>query len=206
MKNSQKYNRSGVALITVLVIIMTLTVVALFTLLVTKTETQASSAFRYNRQTAAAAHAVSNAMLGKFNDMQSNPYETARMFQSLNEGGSMLFFTDDLKASTGLSSKLNDPNVSGQLAGDLSHSFIQMGAFGDLNNIGTAPGMSQTDLYCQYTITMTAVAVAGRGAAAREMADASGSTTKYFTQADLDSRVSARKYETSYNSHYNQCQ
>ena len=72
MKKNNHYNRSGVALITVLVVIMTLTVVALFTLLVTKTETQASSAFRYNRQTAAAAHAVSNSMLGKFNDIQAN--------------------------------------------------------------------------------------------------------------------------------------
>ena len=179
----------GVALVTVLLIILSLTLIAVFTLQMTKTEAQTASAFRFNRQATYAAHSVSNHMLNRLNFDDDNASDV--MFQTLKTKDAQIYYTDDIKADTGLTNMSSDttPQI---LRGDLNRSITQLGSFEDLTMVlGDTVGMSDATMFCRYTISMNAVAIGGRAAMPRP-------GKNYFTLNDLNSRVSSRKYEMAY--------
>lgn len=199
MKNINQYMRRGVALITVMLIVLTLTIIAVFTLVMTRMETQTSSSFKFNRQSAYAAHAVSNHMGTLLNQDGTaggmNVEDPEVIFQQLMTNDARVFRTADIKGGTGLSNVANDSALgSAQLKGDLARSVTQLGSLEDLNLvIGDVVGMSEANMYCRYNLVQTAVAITGRAAMA-----GSDNNVHYFTVASLNSRASARKYELTY--------
>jgi len=201
MKNTSKYLRRGAALISVLLITLTLTVVAMFTLLVTRTESQATSAFRYNRQTASASHTVANIMNSYM--MGEGGDEIDIIMDTLDVKHKPYIKNSDYFANhTGLISNKNiattcpSGSIVCNLQGDLSHSFVQIGAVSGLKLVDTAShGNSIDNLMCRYAYNTYAIVIAGRGAAAREMATDSKTTKQYYTSAELDTRASSRKYD-----------
>lgn len=205
LTNYVQFARRGVALITVLLIIMTLSVIAVFTLLMTKTETQASEAFRFNRQATYAAHSVSNHMVrtlvgmggGEGGSLDSN--QTDLIFEIIKRDEAVIKRTDTISPDTGLADSLTATVDNGRILGDLNRSITQIGSFEDLNLvIGDTVGMSDATMFCRYNMEIHGVAMAGR-ATAQQSYTSSGGTTQYaFTLGGLDSRVSARKYETAY--------
>ncbi len=198
MKNTSQYLRRGAALISVLLITFTLTVVAMFTLLVTRTESQATSAFRYNRQTASASHAVADIMHAHVNSNDGDQIEIIMDTVDVKQKPyikNTVFFMDH----TGLASTKAQAQSSqkvAQLQGDLSHAFVQLGAVTNPKLVDTqSHGFSIDNMMCRYSYDVYAIALAGNGAALREMMDNNQQTKQYFTRAELDSRSSSRKYD-----------
>ncbi|MCL2326587.1 MAG: pilus assembly PilX N-terminal domain-containing protein [Proteobacteria bacterium] len=180
------FERQGAALVIVMLIVLSITAIALVALRATLNEAQTATAFRFNRQAAYAAQGVATHMKAQLIDSSS-----LAQLQQIKMTGSRVYRTEDIKHFTGLtnlpSDLASDSPGNHWLRGDLSRSVQQLGSYEGLHELLLdTVGMSEQGNYCSYKLTLHAVAIVGRPPQ---------STGGVLTLAEANARASARKRE-----------
>ena len=201
------YSRSGVALIVVILIVLSASAIALLSLRIMHNETQATMAFKYNRQAAQAAHQAADILrieasnpsnaLTIAAESKRKAIETAYAAKDPSKGWDTLmesvkwFKSDVFKKYTGMDSTVVSDSTKNRLGGDLSLPIMQSGTVGRMTtNQKMVAGFSDGDAFCSKSMHADAYAMVGRSVGLR-----SNSTGKYYLLSDLRSRISGYKRE-----------
>lgn len=200
-------HRKGVALVTVVLVILTATAIALMSMKIVTGEIRMSSAFNYNRQATRAAHAVgmalepiaqtnaektcSNQKVGAIRDSLAKG-----SFVSSADTATQAIDQDLLESFTGLGKKPPAP-VSGttpsktRLEGDLSRRTYLAGMTGNFTlNLQPVAGFSDGDAFSRYDMSANAYALIGSPAAIQ----GSGGD-QYYLLSEVNARTSGFKRE-----------
>lgn len=197
--------RSGVALIVVMFIVLSITAIALVSLRSMQNETRLSTAFRYNRQASQAAHQTATFLRAKLNQDALVLSEIAKRqgieaaMGSIEAGeeekawdarmsGAKWYYPADVTPFSGLGRTIPLAADVTRLKGDLSRSVSQLGSIGrQAPNQIQIEGFSDTDAFCSFTMYLDAYALVGRPATMRK--------NTYFLTTDLNARTSSVKRE-----------
>lgn len=203
-------HRKGVALVTVVLVILTATAIALMSMKIVTGEIRMISAFNYNRQATRAAHAVGMALepIAKNNAEKtcSNQKVTAirdslakGSFVSAADTATQAIDQDLLESFTGLGKKPAKPSAPGsgatpsktRLEGDLSRRTYLAGMTGNFTlNLQPVAGFSDGDAFSRYDMSANAYALIGSPAAIQ-----GSGTDQYYLLSEVNARTSGFKRE-----------
>lgn len=203
-------HRKGVALVTVVLVILTATAIALMSMKIVTGEIRMSSAFNYNRQATRAAHAVGMALepIAQTNAEKtcSNQKVTAirdslakGSFVSAADTATQAIDQDLLESFTGLGKKPAKPSAPGsgatpsktRLEGDLSRRTYLAGMTGNFTlNLQPVAGFSDGDAFSRYDMSANAYALIGSPAAIQ-----GSGTDQYYLLSEVNARTSGFKRE-----------
>lgn len=200
-------HRKGVALVTVVLVILTATAIALMSMKIVTGEIRMSSAFNYNRQATRAAHAVgmalepiaqtnaektcSNQKVGAIRDSLAKG-----SFVSSADTATQAIDQDLLESFTGLGKKPSTPGSGAtpsktRLEGDLSRRTYLAGMTGNFTlNLQPVAGFSDGDAFSRYDMSANAYALIGSPAAIQ----GSGGD-QYYLLSEVNARTSGFKRE-----------
>lgn len=205
MQHKPSFQRSGVALIVVMFIVLSITAVALVSLRSMQNETRLSTAFRYNRQASQAAHQTATFLRSELNQDALVLSEIAKRqgieaaMASIEAGeedkawealmsGAKWYYPADVTPFSGLGRTIPGASDTSRLKGDLSRSVTQLGSIGrQAPNQIQIEGFSDGDAFCSFTMYLDAYALVGRPAMMRK--------NSYFLSTDLNARTSSLKRE-----------
>ncbi len=196
----------GVALVTVVLVILTATAIALMSMKLMKGEIRMSSAFNYNRQATRAAHAVGLA-LGPVAQQQAEQTCAVQRVESVREslaGGSYVSSADkataaitrsELETFTGMGEtpqKKDETDTSKKrLSGDLSRRTYLAGTTGNFTlNLQPVAGFSDGDAFSRYDMSANSYALIGSPATVQ-----SGSGSEFYLLSEVNARISGFKRE-----------
>ena len=211
------HNNKGVALIVVLLIVLSVTAIAIVSLHITQTNNKMAIAYTYNRQAAQGAkisgfYIYDNAdddILTTIAEAQYNGIQNAMgiiqekgedvtdadIVQAVGEASSdaKTFNSSEDSRFRNFSGMAETPPTTGEkrLTGDLSKPIKLSGAVGAASLIpNLVEGFSDGDAFCSYTMHADAYALIGRAVPVR-----TNGSNKYYLLSDLNARVSGFKRE-----------
>lgn len=200
-------HRKGVALVTVVLVILTATAIALMSMKIVTGEIRMSSAFNYNRQATRAAHAVGMALepIAKNNAEKTCSNQKVNAIRDSLANGSFVSAADTatqaidqdlLESFTGLGKKPTAPGSGTtpsktRLEGDLSRRTYLAGMTGNFTlNLQPVAGFSDGDAFSRYDMSANAYALIGSPAAIQ----GSGGD-QYYLLSEVNARTSGFKRE-----------
>lgn len=204
-------HRKGVALVTVVLVILTATAIALMSMKIVTGEIRMSSAFNYNRQATRAAHAVGMALepIAKNNAEKTCSNQKVGAIRDSLAKGSFVSSADTatqaidqdlLESFTGLGKKPGakpaEPGsgatpIKTRLEGDLSRRTYLAGMTGNFTlNLQPVAGFSDGDAFSRYDMSANAYALIGSPAAIQ----GSGGD-QYYLLSEVNARTSGFKRE-----------
>lgn len=200
-------HRKGVALVTVVLVILTATAIALMSMKIVTGEIRMSSAFNYNRQATRAAHAVGMALepIAQTNAEKTCSNQkvnairkslTTGSFVSSADTATQAIDQDLLESFTGLGKKPSAPGSGTtpsktRLEGDLSRRTYLAGMTGNFTlNLQPVAGFSDGDAFSRYDMSANAYALIGSPAAIQ-----GSGTDQYYLLSEVNARTSGFKRE-----------
>lgn len=200
-----KIQRKGVALVTVVLIILTATVIALMSMKIVTSEIRMSSAFNYNRQAMRAAHAVGLALATVARENAESTCSSQKVsavrdsiasgsFVSAGDVATQAVDQEELEAFTGLRKtpgKKAEDDKEPRLKDDLARRTYLAGTTGNFSlNLQPVGGFSDGNAFSRYTMSANAYALIGSPAVALE-----ADSQEYYLLSDVNTRTSGFKRE-----------
>lgn len=216
------FHRSGVALITVILIVLAASAIALLSLHFMHADTRTSMAFKYKRQAAGASHQAAQVMRARLNDQnalamatvaQKSAIESA-MHSVRNENksseeawaarvsGAEWTYPEAFTPHTGLGPNAATTTDTRRFHGDLSRPIFQAGSVGNQSlNQKIIAGFSNPDAYCSKSARVESYGLVGQPILIRTNGG------KHYLLADLNARISGFNREMGiYNIEPTPCQ
>ena len=204
-------NRKGVALIVVMLIIISVSAIALVSLRTTRDDLRQMSGFTSNRQAAQGAHSAGLYLQSRAGDdaestlANQNANGIIQAMEGLNgttemnnaidnaNSATSWYYTEDIAPFSGMNKTLPTTTElsNNRLKGDLARPTQLVASAGNLSLIDKpVAGFSDGNAFCNYTMNADAYALIGRAVPVRE-----DGSNKYYLLSDLNARTSGFKRE-----------